>query len=77
MRWLLHIEVWFSTLATLRCVVQGVVQRYQWGVQAALCLCVLLASFADKPFKVLEDPGIVRVRMIEESRLRMALSPNA
>ena len=59
MRWLLHIEVLFSALATLRCAVQGVVQRYQWGVQATLCLCVRLATFADKLFKVLEDPGIV------------------
>ena len=59
MRWLLHIEVWFSTLATLRCAVQGVVQRYQWGVQATLCLCVRPATFADKLCKVLEDPSIV------------------
>ena len=45
------------------------------GVQATLCMCVRLATFADKLFKVSGDPGIVTSAY--DSRLRTALSPNA
>ena len=79
MRQLLHIEVWFSALATLRCAVQGVVQRYQWGVQAT-CACVsvspllrtsssgIATSAYDRSVQML-DTGIGFVRPSQQAGL--------